>query len=127
GREELQQLVKSERVDLIHAHSHGAAVAAASLSRALGTPRAVTLHSPDQLRPALGDPRLACICVSREIARPFGKARPDVWTIENGIDLEAFRPPPGGSFARRARGELNVAYLGRVGPSKMPGLSALEE
>ncbi len=120
----LAELCRRDRPTLLHAHSHGAYLAAAQVHRALGIPWVATLHGPDQPLPAAAGPPAAVICVSREIARSLPRSLRAV-VIENGVDLTRFNPArreaaPGG-------GRLRAVYLGRVGPSKVQGLLALQE
>lgn len=117
------ELCRRDPPDVLHAHSHGACLAAAQVHRALGIPWIATLHGPEQTLPAAAGPPAAVICVSREIARALPRSvRATV--IENGVDLTRFNPARRKAPAGRG---LRAVYLGRVGPSKVQGLLALQE
>lgn len=133
--EAVRAWVLSERFDLVHAHSAGAARLAYALHRELGIPVVATVHGPEQRLPLAPGPGVGVICVSGETAAPLRAAfGPRLAVIENGIDLGRFRPPlprpelASGSFQRREPGRtrpLRAVYVGRVGPAKRPGLQAL--
>lgn len=121
----LEEYAAKTRVDVLHAHSCGAAEWGVRNAEALGLKLVVTVHGPDQRLP----PSLAkvdrVIAVSPETARPLLRLGERVRVIENGIDLERFSPAC--KAGPTGRGEpLSAAYLGRVGPAKKPGLLALD-
>lgn len=123
------KLVRQERVDLLHAHSHGASRVARTSHARWRIPTVVTVHGPAQSVPLGAAPGIGIICVSEEVARPLRAAfgtRLEV--IENGIDLSRFKPPRSGARPPiRSKEKLQIAYLGRVGPAKKRGLEALWE
>lgn len=117
----VERLAARGAFDLLHAHSHRASELAGKISTRYGVPAAVTLHSPEQRLPPARGPR-AVIAVSGEIAARLALEGIPHERIENGVDLGRFSPSGG-----RKRVRLRAVYLGRVSPSKMPGLLALEE
>lgn len=112
--------VLERRVDLFHAHSAGATDVAVTIGRRLSLPVVTTVHGPGQHIPATCE-KMGVIFVSREIER--AKARPGLPSIviENGVNIERFRPEKGA----RPSGFV-IMYLGRVGPSKQVGVLSLK-
>lgn len=121
----LSDLIDEYRIELIHAHSFGAARTAASLRRSRRIPVVATVHGPGQGVPFQSEAGFGVIAVSPEVARPFERAFADRHVvIENGVDLRRFRAVP---RVRHPASALRVCYLGRVGPSKQAGVAALHE
>ncbi len=127
--------VTSGAYDLLHAHSFGASRLAARLHRTCGIPIVITLHGPGQGLPVAVGAGMHVIAVSQEIASTLQRAcGTRLSVIENGIDLTQFsrtipetNPPGRRSPRSQQRTRLHAVYLGRVGPSKRPGLVALHE
>lgn len=124
GPQEVQELAASGKVDVLHAHSARASRLAHALQRRYPLLTATTLHGPGQLLPPWRHGRTAIIAVSGEISESLSQQGIPHITIENGVDLKRFHPRAPG--LRRPR-PLRIVYLGRVSPSKMPGLLALDQ
>jgi glycosyltransferase involved in cell wall biosynthesis len=106
-----------ERFDVLHSHAlHYLPVAMAEL---VDTPMLLTLHTPptpwlESALQAAGPrgPRLAA--VSQATARMWRGCAKDAAVVPNGIDLEFWRPGPGGPA---------LAWTGRIVPEKAPHLA----
>jgi glycosyltransferase involved in cell wall biosynthesis len=104
--------------DIIHNNSlHYLPVAMASM---LTTPVMTTLHTPPTpwLESAIQAPRgcpVTFAAVSRHTARMWRHLVPDARVVRNGVDLERWRPGPGGGPA---------IWSGRLVPEKGPHLAA---
>jgi glycosyltransferase involved in cell wall biosynthesis len=113
-RHTLQRLVTEHQYDLVHFHGCDCAayLCAGELPQRL--PKLVTLHVPYEwydpclFRPHLG---LAFNCVSRWQEGALAPLLPVRTTIENGVDLERWRPLDGAS-------DEYVLCLGRISPEK---------
>lgn len=110
-RELIQKVVEREHVDVIHAHG-------LDFDQYLprpGTPLLATLHLPsswysdEALHPKRPDTVLNCVSDSQRRTCPADS--PIIGTIENGVDLDEYRPSSGsaGSY---------FAALGRICPEK---------
>jgi glycosyltransferase involved in cell wall biosynthesis/predicted ATP-grasp superfamily ATP-dependent carboligase len=131
----LLDILKKERVDIIHSHLFGSAVRAALVSKWSGVPAIGTLHGQTDIATAerfrstkinLIDSGLRRIVFVSENLRasymesaPFRKDRTSV--IPNGIDVDRFSTPRNGSFRSEmkfASGDFIVGAIGNPGPAK---------
>ena len=100
-------------MDILHNHSvHYLPVA---LAPALPVPMVTTLHSPptpwlESAFAATGHPTGPVVSVSRANSREWRRSLGRCGVITNGVDLERFRPGPGGGGY--------VAWFGRIVPEK---------
>ena len=120
--ERLRQLASRDRIDVLHAHSFRASLAAGEIMRRTGVPAVVTLHSPGQRLPGPGR-AAALIAVSGEISDILARQGLAHARIENGVDLRRFHPDP--APKPRSKPRLRLVYLGRVSPAKVEGLREL--
>lgn len=95
GVRRLQEVVRRDRIGLIHAHNRPSARVAAALRKATGVPIIITAHTMVPY-PEYQEADYA-VAVSQAAARRYqshgvcGEQRPDV--IYGGVDVEAFRAP----------------------------------
>lgn len=123
-RSQIEELVAAGQVDVLHAHSARASRLAHALQLRYGVLTVTTLHGPGQILPPIHAGRAAVIAVSGEISEGLTRRGIPHTTIENGVDLRRFYPVLSQSGRRRP---LRVVYLGRVSPSKVPGVLALDQ
>lgn len=122
---QLGSFVRQEGFDVIHAHSYGASRAVKQLGVRPTLPVITTVHGPGQRLPFPPMPGTGLICVSEEVARVFRPAFGQrLRVIENGIDLDRFSAL---DRSRKPGEPLRICYLGRVGPTKRAGVTALYE
>lgn len=128
------EMIHSGCVDLIHAHSYGASRLAFRARRQSPIPAAITIHGPGQELPGSPTSGVRVICVSHELAAPLQRACGErLCVVENGVDLHRFARDSAGTEEAgngresQRRGALQAVYLGRVGPSKRPGLVTLQQ
>lgn len=120
--EQLHQIARQTQVDVIHCHSSDLIPAALRAARALDRPLVVTCHGKGVLR---SQPRLvhadAVIAVGPSVFSELDEAGlSGIVLIGNGVDLNRFHPRP------KVPG-FDIAFVGRVDPTKRRGLYALIE
>lgn len=128
----LTELVRQQRVDLIHAHLPRAQVLSGLAGCLTGVPVVMTIHGMDISSWELGILRatgstLSVVCQQAylqalSLGMPAGRVR----LIPNGVDLDAFRPQPNREETRQA---LNlpaqaplVGFVGRLSWEKGPDM-----
>ena len=128
----LVELIRSQRVDLVHAHMPRAHVLAGLAGGLTHTPVVATIHGKSITAQELGICRttgshLIAICHEAYFQTLAMGVPPErVTLIHNGIDTEAFRPGESGQEFRQALGiPLDaplVGWVGRLAPEKGPEL-----
>jgi len=114
-------LVRRERIDVIHAHLWKAHVLAAVVGRVAATPVLATVHG---MHMTMGDLEAHLVgrthaCMVSEAARAHalavGAAPRRLHVVRNGVDDEVFAPRP-----RAAGLPPTVGFVGRLSPEKDP-------
>jgi len=125
--EEIQELICTKEVDLIHCQSDLAAKRGLLLHQLTRIPLVITWHgaySSDEF-PDIAEEAERIICVSEEIYNMFliqyPAAEPKMLVIQNGVSITDFRP----GMAEKASGE--VTFIGRIGEDRVVGLKYLIE
>jgi len=115
------ELVRRERIDVIHAHLWKAHVLAAVVGRLTATPVLATVHG---MHMTMGDLEAHLIgrthaCMVSEAARAHalavGAAADRLHVVRNGVDDDVFAPRPA-----RADRPPTVGFVGRLSPEKDP-------
>jgi glycosyltransferase involved in cell wall biosynthesis len=115
------ELVRRERIDVIHAHLWKAHIAAAVVGRLTATPVLATVHG---MHMTMGDLEAHLVgrthaCMVSEAARAHalavGAVDARLHVVRNGVDDDVFRPR-----TRVPGGPLTVGYVGRLSPEKDP-------
>ena len=119
----LKDILRSEKIELIHSHSRAANLACHFASRSLGgpaVPMVATVHGrwrntfAFRRLPCLGRAAIAvCPYLQRYLVEDIGIPRDRVRMVPNGIDTVAFSPP---SFERDGSPEL--LFVGRFSGQK---------
>lgn len=111
----LRRYIRDNNIDLIHAHSRQANLAAAFASRLTGVPYVTTAHmrtfrrAANRLWPCWGQRTIAiCETIATHLRVENGVPDERIRLIRNGIDLDFFQPRPAPSSARW------VTILGRL-------------
>ena len=111
----MQAIAERNDIDVVHNNSlHYVPIA---LAPTLPMPLLTTLHTPPHpwLEPALRhEPRARTAAVSDAVARMWREVTA-AEVVRNGIDLDAWRPGPGGD---------ELVWSGRIVPEKAPHLAA---
>ena len=138
---ELARRLRSEQVDLIHAHTRVGQVVAASLSRRARIPYVTTWHgffrpNPGRwLWPCYGVRTIAISePVRRHLLTQFRVPAERVRLVWNGIDTERFAQPPAADVVARFRSEQGIAPgapviggVGRLASGRVKGFDLLLE
>jgi hypothetical protein len=110
--------VRHKQVQVLHAHSRQANLAAAMTSRVTGIPYVTTVHMRTKRRPAnrlwpcWGNRTIAiCETVERHLVEENRVAPERIRLIRNGIDLDVFRPLARGNDPETGRW---ITVLGRL-------------
>lgn len=125
--EEMQELIGTKEIDLIHCQSDLAAKRGLLLHQLTRIPFVITWHgaySRDEF-PEIAQKAEKIICVSEEIynmfLRQYPLAEPKMLVIQNGVSITEFRP----GMAEKTSGE--VTFIGRIGEDRVVGLKCLIE
>ncbi|MGE5389712.1 MAG: DNRLRE domain-containing protein [Deltaproteobacteria bacterium] len=125
--EEIQELISTEEVDLIHCQSDLAAKRGLLLHQLTRIPFVITWHgaySSDEF-PVIAEEAERIVCVSEEIYNMFliqyPAAESKMLVIQNGVSITDFRP----GMAEKSSGE--VTFIGRIGEDRVVGLKCLIE
>lgn len=125
--EEIQELICTKEVDLIHCQSDLAAKRGLLLHQLTRIPLVITWHgvyTRDEF-PEIAQKAAKIICVSEEIynmfLRQYPSPEPKMLVIQNGVSITEFRP----SIAEKPSSE--VTFIGRIGEDRAVGLKYLIE
>lgn len=130
----LLQLIRETGPDVIVAHLYGSAIYGSIAGRIARVPVVAILHGQSDVNPAARFATLKALAVrggarrivfvsaplARELTNRLGLDKQHFEIIENGIDVEAFRPGPDPTLRRELRLAADTLLVGAIGNVRAP-------